>query len=307
MDRQIKLYAAVALAFTAAIATWQFTKEDQTATRSAHPSPLAEVAVAQNSGSAVAKAEAAASASVDQTWGKDSQGPPTGIDSLTTLRAKFATSTNYGAFIREVLASGVSGGRFYAWQAYSKCRRLSRVQIEVSQGDSAEVAAAKAALLTEQAPCLGVMDMYGEDSSFYRVLLDSKRDGDFFFPPQGRGLLVPGSDDEANQALSIARRSQDPYMLAAALEINAEPLMAKLLGDEAKKVSTDSYYAAISVVACELRKNCDSAALNAGRCAFQGQCAVGDYPAWVRSKLDLTEVSAFDSVVNRIRRNALGS
>ena len=225
----------------------------------------------------------------------------------SSLRASFLNSTNYAAFVNQALSDKTPGATFYAWLAYTKCVRHERLTIKNSAGDTSEMVEAKQLLAKHAESCRGVIDTYGEDATFQRLLKDQRLRQDAFFPPDGKGIIYPGSLSEAQAALAIAQRSGDPNFLGAVLEVNAEVLAPEVLTGELKSLPSELYYSAVSAAACRLRQDCDDPMLHAARCAFQGQCTRETYSSWVRSQVKESERPLFDAVVARLINKVKGT
>lgn len=227
--------------------------------------------------------------------------------SPTKFSEGFVRTDNYRAYIHEALADPKNGGHFYALTAYTKCRQLSNMQVEQSAGDAPQVTEAKLKLIKEIGRCEGVIQQYGEDSvPFYRLILDQRKGVDPLLPHGGRGVIKPASQIMAESDLVQAKSTGDRYAVAAVLQSNVEFLAPKFLGNDFAPEREQIYNAAAGVVACELRQDCDSVFLNAGRCAFRSDCRYGDYRDFVLSTFKADEQKHYSMAVKRMQQAVAG-
>lgn len=216
--------------------------------------------------------------------------------SSVSLASRYRGSQNLRAFIQDGLKSPEQGGRFYAVLAYTKCRRISGIQVPaISNAFSEKQIRAIDLVKAEVLKCSGVMDQFGSDGvTIARQALDQRTGVDKLMPPNGRGILNPTAPADFTLDIQRAKASGDPYLLAVTLEANVDHLIPTLIRDINRQISAEAFYAAAAAAACDLTSECIGAISTLAPCAIKGECSYDDYRILLRERLPAELRSDFD-------------
>lgn len=222
----------------------------------------------------------------------------------TQMAQRFRSTQSYRSFIQSALADPTHGGHFYAYIAYQKCRQIAGIHFDTPPPNgSPQVALAQEELMKEIVRCDGVFDQFGEDQyTFFQQVMDTRGGEDPLMPSNLRALFAAVDAATAVADFARAQSTGDQHVIAAAVQRNLEALLPTWFGQSYDPAKPQLYSSAAGVVACELRGDCGSAYLNAGRCALAGDCRYQDYRQYIASSFLGKESQEYEAILAKMRQ-----
>lgn len=204
------------------------------------------------------------------------------------MRAKFDSASNYAAFIHDGMQRPSEGGRFYALLAYNRCDELNSVDPaqpahKNARPDLYERASKKIRAL--KASCAGVKAQFPDHVTFTRALksTNSKGEADALLL-ESSALMTPKRETSLLD-IERAKKSRDPYLLAATLDMNVEFIAERIDPAFAQGGNRTALFMASAAAACEIIGNCRDNLRVHVACVSGDSCQHDDLRDFLRANL----------------------
>lgn len=220
-------------------------------------------------------------------------------NAAAVMRAKFESASNYAAFIHDAMQRPEEGGRFYALLAYHRCEDISAVgtnvaSVPASSGNTTTKETARKVIEELKQRCAGVRAQYPDELTFMRNIRNSNAKGQADILLIARGALIPTNKESIAGELRHAYESNDPYLIAATLDINIDHYAEKIDKEYSNGQNRPVLYMASAAASCEIVGDCQGNFHVMAPCLTAGKCDYADYREYLREDVEPQSRELFD-------------